>query len=104
MTLPIPKLCEIAGLPVPVAEFRFHPARKWRFDFAWVEHKLALDVDGGVFIQGRHSRGLGMERDHEKMAEALCLGWRVLRVTPRQIRSGQALDWLTRAVSQASSL
>ena len=45
------------NLPAPVPEFRFHPERKWRFDFAWPEHKIAVEQEGGVWIQGRHTRG-----------------------------------------------
>jgi len=51
---------------------------------------------GDVFVGGRHSRGLGLEADAVKYAEALCLGYPVLRVTPRHIRQGQAVDWIQR--------
>ena len=89
-------------------EHRFHPVRKWRFDVAWPAKMLACEVDGGGFIQGRHSRGLGMEKDNEKMAHALLLGWKVLRVTPRQVQNGQALKWieqlLVRGVSDVDEL
>jgi len=84
----------LADLPKPVTEYRFHPTRKWRFDIAWVDRKLAVEVDGGVYVQGGHTRGKAYEGDREKDAEAMLLGWRILRVTPNLIRSGDALRWI----------
>lgn len=70
-------------LPVwPEREYRFHPTRKWRFDFAFVEAKLAIECEGGIWQGGRHTRGAGFEKDCEKMNAAAVLGWRVLRFTP----------------------
>lgn len=86
----------LAGLPRPQTEFKFHPTRRWRFDLAFPDRSLAVEVDGAVFVQGRHSRGAGMEKDNEKFAEAMILGWKVLRVTTGQVRSGQALGWIER--------
>lgn len=80
-------------------EHRFHPTRKWRFDVAWPFRMVALEVDGGAFIAGRHARGDGIRRDCEKFSEAAALGWRVLRVLPEQIESGQALGWLEKALA-----
>lgn len=79
-------------------ELRFHPVRRWRFDFAIPGSGVAIEVDGGGFVGGRHGRGLGIEKDAEKFSEAAALGWRVIRVTPRQIRSGYALDVIERAI------
>jgi very-short-patch-repair endonuclease len=91
--LPFDKQCQLAGLPTPEREYRFHPTRKWRFDFAWPAKSLAVEVDGGLFVTGRHSRGAGAEKDMEKFAEAMIHGWRVLRVSTNQVKSGQALAW-----------
>lgn len=84
--------------PKPSVEFRFHPTRRWRFDFAWPDQKLALEIEGGVYVVGAHTRGAHFEGDCEKYAEALVLGWRVLRVTPRHIKGGRALAWLEKAM------
>lgn len=73
------------GLPLPIPEYRFHPTRKWRFDFSWPDHLVALEVDGGLFIQGGHTRGAGHWRDMDRQNEAVLLGWRVLRVTPSML-------------------
>ena len=85
-----------AKLPVPAREHRFHPERRWRFDLAFVEQKFAIEVDGGTWINGRHSRGTGYEKDCEKVAEAIALGWRVLRVTGGMVKSGKALEYAER--------
>lgn len=89
-----------ARLPHPRRGARFHPTRKWEFDFAWESHLFAVEVDGGGFINGRHSRGTGIEKDCEKFAEAMLLGWRILRVTPAQIKSGRALQWIEKLLHQ----
>lgn len=70
---------------MPAQEYRFHPRRRWRFDFAWAQRKVALEIEGGVWTQGRHTRGQGYLRDLEKYNAAAVIGWRVLRLTPQQI-------------------
>lgn len=101
--LPFDRQCQLVGLPKPIAEHRFHPVRRWQFDWAFVAEKLAVEQEGGVFMQagGRHTRGAGFRADTEKYAEALILGWRVLRVLPEQIASGEALNWVSRILGKA---
>jgi very-short-patch-repair endonuclease len=70
----------------------------WRFDFAWPEKSLALEFEGGVFANGRHIRGAGFRDDCEKYNEATALGWKVLRVTDRHVRTGEALSWVKRCL------
>jgi len=81
-----------------VRQYKFHPTRKWPFDFAFVDIELAVECEGGVYVQGRHTRGIGFTDDCEKYNEALLLGWRVLRVTTAQVKNGQALGWIKRAL------
>ena len=92
--LPLERQLELVGLGRPCTEYRFHPVRMWRFDFAYVPQRIAIEVDGGTFVGGRHSRGPGVENDCEKLAEALLLGWRVLRITPRMVKDGRAVRWV----------
>lgn len=73
-------------------EYKFHPHRKWMFDFAWPEYKVALEVEGGVFIQGRHTRGAGFMKDMEKYNAAALLGWRLIRITPSMLEQGKTAD------------
>ena len=75
-------------LPEPVREHCFHPTRKWRFDFAYPSHLLAIEVEGGVWSGGRHTRGSGFTKDCEKYNAALMNGWRVYRCTPDMIKKG----------------
>lgn len=81
-------------LPIPEAEYRFHDQRKWRADMAWPAQRIILEVDGATWSGGRHVTGQGYERDAEKLNTAATLGYRVLRVTPKHIRSGQAIAWI----------
>lgn len=89
------------GLPEPILEYKFHPERRWRADLAWTlpGYRLLLEIQGGVYSSGRHVRGAGYENDCERMAEAVCLGWRVLWVTPRMIEDGRAVAWLERLLN-----
>lgn len=77
--------CRAVQIPEPVPEWKFAEPRRWRFDFAWTSHKVALEVDGGVWVQGRHSRGSGLIKEHEKMNAAATLGWRIYRCTPDDV-------------------
>jgi hypothetical protein len=89
-----------AGLPAPCREFTLIPGRKFRADFAWPLHgKYYLEVQGGGFVQGRHTRGVGLENDCEKFTLATLEGWKGIYVTPRQIKQGWALKWLETALS-----
>jgi len=90
-----------AGLPEPEREYRFHPDRKWRFDLCWPGGWVAIEVEGGVWIRGRHTRGSGFVKDCEKYNEAAILGWCVLRVPAIMIKDGHALDFIKRALIQA---
>jgi very-short-patch-repair endonuclease len=75
------------GGPELEREFRFHPERKWRADFAHIESRTLIEIEGGIYIQGRHNRAAGFIADTEKYLEAALAGWRVLRLTERQITS-----------------
>ena len=93
-------LAQLVGFPDPATELLFHPKHKWRFDYAWEEQKLALEVHGGIHSGGRHTRGRGFVEDRAKMNEATLLGWTVLEVTPEHIKSGQLRAWLLAAFNQ----
>ena len=74
-----------------VAEHRFHPTRMWRFDYAIPDHRIAIEIDGGVWQLGRHNRPKGYIADLDKFNHAAALGWRVLKFTPQQQRTTKAL-------------
>ncbi|OPY11347.1 MAG: hypothetical protein A4E67_00245 [Syntrophaceae bacterium PtaB.Bin038] len=83
-------------IPLPVKEFRFAPPRRWRIDYAWPDHKLAVEIEGGAWIGGRHVRGSGFMNDMAKYNELTLMGWSLLRFTPRQVRNGEAVATLLR--------
>jgi hypothetical protein len=92
--------CRQDGLPAPVAEFRFHPVRKWRFDLCWVDAKLGCEFMGGSWTGGGHTRGAGYARDCEKISNAAALGYRVVLATYDHVRSGQLRLWLRAALGE----
>lgn len=79
------KLCISHGLPAPVKEHRFHPVRRWRFDYAFVEQKVAVEIEGAVWTRGRHTRGAGFLKDMEKYNTATVMGWKIYRMTPAHV-------------------
>jgi len=70
-----------AKLPEPTKEHLFCPGRRFRFDLAYPDKKIAIELEGGVWIQGRHNRGKGFISDCEKYNLACLMGWKVLRYT-----------------------
>jgi len=65
-----------------IPEYKFHDKRKWRFDWCILEHRIAIEIEGGVWSKGRHTRGSGFVKDMEKYNTATALGWKVIRIVP----------------------
>lgn len=63
-----------------VTEHRFMTGRRFRFDFAWLTQKVAIEIEGGIFMRGRHVRPSGFINDAEKYNAATLQGWRVYRI------------------------
>lgn len=80
------RLTKPAGVPDPEAEHRFAPPRRWRFDFAWPLYRVAVELEGGVWSGGRHTRAAGFLGDVEKYNAAVMGGWRVLRFTADDLK------------------
>ena len=87
----------------PDREVKFHPTRKWRFDF--LIGNLAIEVEGGIWKpKSRHTNPKGFIDDCEKYAEAMVLGYRVLRIPGDWVnkrkdgRSSLAIDFIQRAL------
>jgi len=91
--------CSDRGLPEPTLEYRFCE-RRWRFDAAFVDQMLAVEVEGGAWTRGRHTRGKGFEADIMKYNAATILGWRLLRFTPAMVYSGIAIAHIERALTK----
>ncbi|WP_218696392.1 DUF559 domain-containing protein [Acinetobacter harbinensis] len=73
-------------------EFKFHPKRKWRADFHLVEKMILVEVEGGIWSGGRHTRGKGYLGDMEKYNAATVMGYQVLRFSTEQVTSGLAIQ------------
>lgn len=85
-------------IPWPEAEYRFHPVRLWRWDYAWPDQMVAVEVQGGVWTKGRHGRGSGIVKDMEKFSHGAALGWRLLLCQPRDLCDDAFLALLRQAL------
>lgn len=83
----------------PVKEYQFCPTRKWRFDYAFVEARVALEVEGGVHTGGRHIRPKGFLNDMEKYNTAAVMGWRLLRTTPDALLSTATIEMIRNCIN-----
>jgi hypothetical protein len=86
------------GIPVPDFEFTFHNERQWRFDLAWPMDNLALECDGGIWIQGGHNRGAQIKKTWEKENEANILGWHILKFEPNELCTDATAKMIKRAL------
>ena len=93
------------GIITPHRRFKFHNGRRWEFDFAWPGvlggpffHSLAFEVEGGSWIRGRHTTGVGFEKDCRKYGAANEHGWMVLRATSGMVNDGSAIRLLRRVI------
>lgn len=89
------------GLPEPEVEFRFAYPRKWRFDFCWYGGKVALEVNGGIFIRGRHNQGAALLKEWEKLNCAAVMGYRILYCQPNDLCTLDTVNLIKRALGQS---
>lgn len=83
-----------------VREHKFHEERKWRFDVAWPEVKVALEIEGGAWRYGRHNRASTFLKDMEKYNEAASMGWLVLRCPWEWVEDGRIFGTIVRTLRQ----
>ncbi len=86
--------------PVLDKEVRFHQVRKWRLDYCHIPTRTAIELEGGAYSKGRHTRGKGFVADCEKYNAAAALGYTVFRlatgmVTPKHV--GQIIEYIRQA-------
>ncbi len=86
------------GLPQPVTEHRFHYTRRWRLDYFWPSQNLALEVQGSIFTQGRHTRGASLLKEWEKLNTAAAAGIRFLYCQPSALCSQETLNFIRLAL------
>ena len=66
--------------------------RDWRADFAVPEHRLLVEIEGGAWSGGRHTRGRGFADDLRKYDAAARLGWTIYRCDPAMVQAGHAIE------------
>ena len=79
-------------------EHRFHPPRRWRWDYCIPSLMLAIEYHGGIYSGGRHTRGIGFEKDREKMNVGQLDGWTILELTKEMVQSGKAYAMIEQAI------
>jgi very-short-patch-repair endonuclease len=93
--------CMDKALPAPQRQYLFATSlkRKWRFDFAWPEFKLAVEIDGGIWIVGAHAHPTRILDNMEKGNAAVLLGWYVLHFSVAQVtKSMEAIEFTLRVI------
>ena len=90
---------EANGMTGWIEEHRFHPTRLWRLDFAFPDRMIAVECEGGTWINGRHNRGAGSIADMEKYNEAQRLGWSVFRFHGGAVMNGDAIRFVMRVLN-----
>jgi len=83
-----------------IPEHKFCETRRWRADHACLAIRTIIEIDGGIWIRGRHSRGAGKEADNVKLNTAAAMGWFVLRYSTQQFASGQWIDEIAAIVDR----
>lgn len=91
-------------MPTPIREHRFHSRRMWRFDFAWPELMIAVEIEGGTTINGAHVRPAGYRKDCQKYNEAALLGWKVIRGDSKMVKDGTLLQFAKRALEGSGNV
>jgi hypothetical protein len=84
-------------------EHKFHKTRRWKFDYAIIEHKIAIEQEGGVYTKGRHVRPEGYINDMEKYNQASLEGWTLIRRTPSQMKTQETIDLIYRALERSNN-
>jgi very-short-patch-repair endonuclease len=97
---------KVTSMPPCETEYRFADSigRKWRFDCAWPELMVAVELEGGTWVRGRHTRGSGFEKDCEKYNWAARLGWTVYRFTTSMVDSGEAIGFFEDALREIGAI
>lgn len=96
MTLESEMLFQLRAVGIePLTQYKFHPTRKWKADFAVLtaDKKLIIEVNGGTWmVKSGHNTGQGISRDYEKANQAQLLGFVYLQYTGKEIHDGTALQ------------
>ena len=75
-------------------EYVFLKPRRFRFDFAWPKHMIAVEIEGETYTRGRHVTGTGFAKDCEKYNLATLNDWSVYRFTTQMVKDGTAIGFM----------
>lgn len=81
-------------------EYKFHPKRKWKFDYCYTREKLAIEIEGGIWIRGRHNSPKGYKKDMDKYNKCEILGYRLLRYSPDLLMRAETHDEIQMVLKQ----
>lgn len=97
-TLALRALCAQVGLPAPQPEYKFHPARKWRIDYYFERDgvRVGLEIEGGIYSGGRHTRPGGFMGDMEKYNEMSVAGIYLVRAKSTKLPTMETINILKR--------
>ena len=89
---------DAVGLDGYVREYQAIPGRRYRWDFAWPDKRVLVEINGGTYAHMGHSTGPGIARDYEKSNLAVLAGWKVFAFDRRMVEAGTALDVTAKAL------
>lgn len=58
-------------------EVKLISGRRFRFDYVHLKSKTAIEVNGGNYINGRHTRGVALNSEYEKFNLAQIQGYQI---------------------------
>jgi hypothetical protein len=87
-------LLKAEKLPIPEIEYPVTDKRRWRVDYCWIEEKVILECEGGVWVNGRHTSSKGFLADIEKYNFCVCLGYRLIRTIPSELCTMKTINML----------
>lgn len=106
LELKVSRQLSMANIPPWETQLRFKPPRLWRFDFAWPEHMVALEVNGGTFMSGKnkHTNGARLHGEYEKLNAAQTLGWVVLQCDAKHVSKGEVVTFVFDALAARGAI
>lgn len=85
-------------------EYEFHRERHWKLDFAFLNAKLAVEIEGGIGLIGRHQRPQGFIEDMYKYNALTLCGWRLLRFSTKMVMKGEAIAVILEALERVENV
>jgi hypothetical protein len=81
----LPEIWRFYNIPTPIPEYQFLIERRFKIDYAWPLPLVAMEIEGGIWTNGRHIQPKGFQTDMYKYNKLAELGWLLLRYEPKKI-------------------